>query len=488
MDNKDFDKLFSDKLSETQSFEYMDADWDNVAGRLSSPKKKKRRGGGWLWLFGLGFLFMAGTSIYLASTLNKTNKHLIELKTAVAELEKEQTEKVTIEKVDTIFKQVTILQYDTVKSTRESEQVLVGRSSIGNNSLLEAPDNIINSSTVPNERKTQKVKLENTFIAKTKKQNHIQELNNNIKAIETKTTAEVIPNNDKLLDIESLWMKSLSSSLLSSEMKWRPIDDFQEVPATVKVNKKKKLAWKYLSIGITGGSFLSRELSNRDNPNGSFDYDLLGDDFGSVELKNRFGWDIGVALQYQLGAKFSLTGAVHFQQNIYSGNEGATSALKAISEFASGDDFLLDNESTPNPNSEESINSYTFKQRMIAYQLGVNYTFRNGKKWRPYVGLSASATSMIKQTLYTDSTVIPSSGGNNGNVYAPESSRIKVAESTPINSSFRFTGIIPTVGFQLSINPKMSWQMEGWYRQGFNKEKDYLYGLLGVRTGVSYRF
>ncbi|MFT4666544.1 MAG: hypothetical protein ACI9XB_003510, partial [Gammaproteobacteria bacterium] len=52
MDNKDFDKLFSDKLNETQSFEYMEADWDNVAGRLTPLPKKKRRGGGWLWLFG----------------------------------------------------------------------------------------------------------------------------------------------------------------------------------------------------------------------------------------------------------------------------------------------------------------------------------------------------------------------------------------------------------------------------------------------------
>jgi outer membrane protein W len=495
MDNKDFDKLLSDKLNETQSFEYMEADWDNVAGRLTPLPKKKRRGGGWLWLFGLGFLFMAATSIYLANTLNKTNKYLVELKTAVAELEQGRASQKNIEKVDTIFKQVIITQYDTLNVATINNQIVPQKSIVRNNSRIKISEENAKSAIISKERNTQELKPENILsIATAKEQSHKQGLTNNNKAIETKTkkatttetTIETILNNNKVLGIESLWMRSLSYSLLSGEMAMNPIDDFSEVPATVKANKKKKLAWKYLSIGLTGGSFLSRELKNGEEElsNGAYVYSSDDNDFGAIALNNRYGWDVGVVLQYQLGSKVSLTGSAHFQRNIYSGNGGGASALRAIQLFENTDGFLPD-ETAPELLAEESIRAYTFKQNMITYQLGANYSFRKNKKWRPYLSLSASATSMVKQTLYTDTDGFSTGGINPG--YSLRT-RTKVAESKTINSSFRFTGIVPAAGFQMTLNPKMSWKMEAWYRQGFNKEKDYLYGLLGLRTGVSYRF
>ncbi len=232
-----------------------------------------------------------------------------------------------------------------------------------------------------------------------------------------------------------------------------------------------------MSVGTTGGSFLSRELKSEGNDDARYTSFDLNNGFVSIALKNRYGWDVGLVLEYQLGAKLSLIGSTHFQRNIYSGNGGA-SALKAIESFEEADELPLGGAGLIEVNGE-SLNSYTFKQSMITYQLGARYTFRKNKKWRPYLSLSASAISMVKQTLFED-------GISNGS-YNPVA-RTKVAESKPINSSFRFTGVVPGAGFQMRLNPKMNWQMETWYRQGFNREKDYLYGLLGLRTGVSYRF
>jgi len=204
-----------------------------------------------------------------------------------------------------------------------------------------------------------------------------------------------------------------------------------------------------------------------------------------VTFKERYGWELGLQLEYQLNPKLHLTASTHFQRNVYSGKGGTNEALAAIEVFedsASEDalEFALDPMEVSVGESDASI---LFKQNMINYQLGANYLFRNNKKWRPYLGLSLSATSILKQSLYGTSE-LEDVGTGNQRLYNG-----KLAESKPgTSSSFRFTGLIPKAGFQLALNSKMNWQTEAWYRQGFNKNKDYLYGVLGLRTGVSYRF
>ncbi|MFK7810108.1 MAG: hypothetical protein AB8F74_20040, partial [Saprospiraceae bacterium] len=327
MDNKDFDKIFSEKLKETQEFEYMDSDWENVAGRIQPPEEEERRFSKWFWLLGLGFLIMTGTSLYLASSLNSTNKHLVELKEAVSN---QGTKTVVVP--DTVFEKVTITKIDTIYKTKVVEPVAIRKSIVGNdkNEKVKTPKSTIQSypSSTNTTNSFTRSEQNNTSSAQTESPASSVLNNDNFlnKATKTNLTEQqssqtVIDQNlsddqtEGVFTLDPLQLKELSSSNFSNKDSLASLFEFQK-PFVPAISQTKKLSWKNLSVGVTGGVFMPKhsffQKSNLED-NLTFagaDQESVGD----LDPNCQYGFDVGLLLQYQLGKRVSMTGALHYQQ------------------------------------------------------------------------------------------------------------------------------------------------------------------------------
>ncbi len=78
MSDKDFDKIFGDKLREERAFSSVDNDWQQLSTRLdaksqSMEKDKRRRGAAWLWLLLLPILSLL---LWQINDLKNQNKQL----------------------------------------------------------------------------------------------------------------------------------------------------------------------------------------------------------------------------------------------------------------------------------------------------------------------------------------------------------------------------------------------------------------------------
>ena len=78
MSDKDFDKIFGDKLREERAFSSVDNDWQQLSTRLdaksqSMEKDKRRRGVAWLWLLLLPILSLL---LWQINDLKNQNKQL----------------------------------------------------------------------------------------------------------------------------------------------------------------------------------------------------------------------------------------------------------------------------------------------------------------------------------------------------------------------------------------------------------------------------
>jgi hypothetical protein len=489
MDHNDFDKIFSDKLKETQDFEFMESDWENVLGRIDVPQERKRRGG-WLWLFGLGFLMMAGTSLYLATSLKKTNQHLVELMEAMT--------KATL-RVDTVMKEVRVIEYDTVVvftegsafSTSTSTSTSIPPASGG----LKTKDQRLKTSIPLASGHSFTHSLLHSFT------NHPNGdwLNSTEQAIDTKTTT--LLNTDKPANTDLNWrLATLKSNSWATAPNLLPKGAIEDVPVLTKVNQQKKL--KNLSVGITGGMTLPRQLlvsesARLNNSPAAAQFYLT---YGEFSTNRRNGFDAGLLLQYQTGKHWQLTGAVVYQQINYelsrtffpASQERLLNSDYGLEEFLGGEllisDENVDSTNSPpistNPNSDTiSFGNSGIKQRAIEYRLGTNYVFRPAKKWRPFVGLSVSAMSLRKQELWGNFYEDLENGE-----FDKDNSANKISDLSVKASTFRWNGVVLSTGFQLAINKRLNWQMEAWYQQPFKIRTDQLYNLTGARTGLLYRF
>ena len=63
MDNKDFDKLFSDGLEEEQEFDFRESDWEEVSERIQTNSKRKILW--WQWLIPIMLLVFSGITYCL---------------------------------------------------------------------------------------------------------------------------------------------------------------------------------------------------------------------------------------------------------------------------------------------------------------------------------------------------------------------------------------------------------------------------------------
>lgn len=105
MDNKDFDKIFSDRLQEEQHFDFQESDWDEVVSSIQ--KKPRRKFLWWMWLIPFLFAGFAIVIYSLKSDLNEANKEVLNLNQKIKKLE--------ILKSDTQYQTVTITKYDTIQ-------------------------------------------------------------------------------------------------------------------------------------------------------------------------------------------------------------------------------------------------------------------------------------------------------------------------------------------------------------------------------------
>jgi hypothetical protein len=497
MDHKDFDKIFSDKLKETQDFEFMESDWENVLGRIEVPEKQRRRAG-WLWLLSLGFLMMAGTSLYLAISLKKTNQHLVDLKEALTE---------SAVRVDTIVKEVRVVEYDTVVVFRSGSSNSIPPSA-GRTYVPKTKDQSLKPST--DELSSSSLVNENIpKLPLTQNNQNSDRLNSTIKAInltfvEAGTKTSTLLNADQATsNTVSDWRLSpLKSNSWTTAQTLLPKGAIEDVPVLTKVNKQKKLAWKNLSAGITGGVTLPKQLSlsessGMDNSSASEEWVL---DSGDLLSNRRNGFNAGLLLQYQAGKRWQLTGTVAYQQVNYELTEisfnsaiGARYDDYALNEFIQGGSSFSDEEDTtdittvpPTSTNNDTIRlgNTTIKQKSIEYRLGANYMFRPDKKWRPFLGLSVSAVSLRQQELWGNFY----GDGIDGEYLGRNSAADKISDLYIKPSTFRWDGVLLSTGFQLAINKRINWQMEAWYQQPFKTRSDQLYNLAGLRTGILFGF
>ena len=109
MNDKEFDKIFGDKLREERSFNSQESDWEQLFPRLNAvgqtKEDNKRRAAGWLWLLLLPIFFLF---LWQMNALkNQNNQLAIQLTDVQSQLnaikEPHNTSGIKVSKTDTII-------------------------------------------------------------------------------------------------------------------------------------------------------------------------------------------------------------------------------------------------------------------------------------------------------------------------------------------------------------------------------------------------
>lgn len=395
MSDKDFDKLFGDKLREERAFSSVDNDWEQLSTRLNASsqtkeKDNRRRGAAWLWLLLLPILALF---MWQINDLKNQNKQLV---SQLAEMQ----ELLSANKLghDTIVKQA--IKTDTVIIYK----YLPEKKGIRHNDL---------SLTKKNKRISPPFPIESGFHSSTVSKGFesnltpISEKSNALPISKQVVNADtIIPkslNDDKktaeLLDkLTSLEKQMIDVKQALSDSKMNAanlvdcatrqdslakeliatralVDSLKKSPLSKEAEKvDKSLKNNRLFIGLQGG-----QISYRTTWKNSYGVDV------SKDIKS---YQVGIKVEYALTEKLRLTAEGDFCPFVFTNYwQDSRYNLPAMKFDYQKEKFL----------KAES------KQSLLQGNIGVKYLFTEGSaKWRPFV--SAAYTMMRIQPFGTKFT------------------------------------------------------------------------------------
>ena len=466
MNDKDFDKIFGDKLREERSFNSQDSDWEQLSTRLdavSSPQGKdnRRRGGAWLWLLMLPILSLL---LWQMNDLKNQNKQLA---AQLAELQsqlvayKSQHDTVVqkVQKTDTviIYKYVPMTSKTSLKKNTPTS--FSGKNTSETRGAPSSPRNL-DASAVSKDFLTKNTPVLNNTLVSTNLQNVVQQdtiapkvLNDERKMTEL---AEKLAALDRQIhDLkQALSEQKVSAAHLADCVTKQDtlkkqlndaialVDSLKKHPLSIEPQKSDKtLKNNRLFIGIQGGQI---------------SYKTTWTNAIGVELyKNIKSYQAGLKLEYALTDKVRLTAGgdycpfsflIYWQDKRYN--------LPA-QQF--------------DPQKEKYLKAES-KQTLLQGNIGAKYFFTEGvSKWRPFV--SAAYSMMHIKAFQTKFTYQPLWGQTN---------REQIMQSNAINIQ---NLLLLSGGLEYRFSKYGVAQAEAFYYKDVNKTHQ-TFDLFGLRAAV----
>lgn len=457
MNDKDFDKIFGDKLREERAFNSQDSDWEQLSKRLDvvSPtpeKDNRRRGAAWLWLLALPILSLL---LWQMKEIKEQNKQLAaQLIEVQSQLAAHNLQRDTI--VRNVQKTDTVIIYKYLPVSKKEEK----KKSTTHSLRKDTSDNIIVPPSVSNDFSAKntpkfddsrvlsmsKTALQgDTVIPKAQaEEKRITELNEKLAALDKQIAdlkqaiTESTANAARLADCatnQNLLKKQLGEAVaLADSLKKQPLSE-----ATPKADKS--LTNNRLFVGVQGGRI---------------NYKTTWKNAAGVEIyKNFNSYQGGLKLEYALTDKVRFTAGgdfcpfsflIYWQDPRY--NLPAT-------QF--------------DPLKEKYLKAES-QQTLLQGNIGAKYILTEGTaKWRPYV--SAAYSMMRINPFQTKFTYQPLWGTTN---------REQIVESKAINVS---NLLLLSGGLEYRFSKYAVAQAEAFYYKDVNKTHQ-TFDLFGARAAI----
>ncbi|HHS96013.1 MAG TPA: hypothetical protein ENJ45_05430 [Phaeodactylibacter sp.] len=466
MDPKKFDDIFSKKLKETQSFQYLDSDWESIVPRIQKPEKDNRYFL-WIWALASMLIILLGISIYLAVSLHKTNMDILDLKNSI---QTESTPALSKENM-----QESLPAKEQMPSNANTTKLLPFPATPSDDHTNTAMNIAHNSNTsrklpghnTPNKsphvlRHTKNKKTNTTTKAKTKEETNSQQVSHTV----------LLPN-------------KIQHPLLSNN-EWMPINHLAVLPPPIKPVNNKLFARQNFSSGLTG--LVSFSIASGEK-------DALLSTRPNVETlrskKDKNSFDIGLFFRYKLHTRWNLVATLGINQtNYHYLTRRDTISFITIDVQINANESIEYNpegvafESANSTNLLNDENEIIFKQYSLAYSLGSEFLFRPNKKWRPYIGLSLYALSVQSLKVFGRPSEPISAYSLD-----KSSSTQRLSKARVPKHSFYLYALVPSVGFQQSIGSKIDWYLALSYQQTLYKKNNYLLAApWALQSTVAYRF
>ncbi len=343
MDNKDFDKIFSDGLEEEQDFGFQEKDWEEVSWVIHAQPKRKFVW--WRWLVPVLLIAFGGVVYCLASDLKSARKEISVLHHDIGKLQ--------IIKSDTQYQKVTIIEYDTIRKTIIDEQIVSKKRIV----YIDVPG-------LKSESNTNKNTKSNTNLLNTSKRLGLSE--------SLERGAEEIVEPLGAIDLLEPISLQLEDELKAGKTKEEHFYKTELKPSISKPWHKNKL-----KIGITNAWGVSESSTN------DFYERNAGDKVKKYML------DLGVQGEWAFNHRWRVSGTVAYDR------------IRLLSPMLSEEVLSQLN---LDPSLGNLLSSKTI-QAAIHYKIGIKYYLRTHQKWLPYGGVYASAQSNRSQKISTIYTV-----------------------------------------------------------------------------------
>lgn len=463
MDNNEFDKIFSIKLQEEQSFQFNESDWNTITEKLNYSNKNKKGKFRFL-LISLLLLFLIGTIVCLAFELMKSKRELLNISSANTESNEVKSERNT--NVDTFYSKTSRTTFTNVKQgikPYDFEPIEKHNANLKNNNKLDSNSEENNQKLNPiNLVQELNKSISSNEISKTKSssEEYISDLNRKINEIdrlssENENSKNIIISSNKrsVKNIYNLNKLPLQINLL--DRKIAIINGVDEV----RINNKsilEKDKSDYFSLGVFNGW---SNVSSYFNPFENIYYPLTA-------IKNKkYAYEFGASLVYLFKENIELFA-------IFSYRNSSSKILPSESIWI--EDFI-----TGMTNKKINILEVGVKQKTINQSLGINYRFLKNKKLSPFLGISLEASYLSSLQLnWTYYSYL-----ENPYNYEIINSRQNIHQSTYLIHSLN-----PAIGFRLKISKKCNLQTQVSHSINLKTDKDFIFTTLGIRSSIFYNF
>jgi hypothetical protein len=452
MSDKDFDKIFGDKLREERAFSSVDNDWEQLTARLDAPSQEKekdnrQRGAAWLWLLLIPIFSLL---LWEMNDLKNQNKQL------AAQLAEMQQQLATYNLGrDTIVKQViktdTVIIYKYLPEKKDNRHKDLSLTK--NNTRIVPPSvsKVFDNNTTPISLKSNVFPTSkqgantDTIIPKSlNDEKKTAELLDKLASLEKQmldlkqTLLDSKANASNLADCATR-QDSLAKELIATKVL---VDSLKKTPLSINDEKSdKSLKNNRLFIGIQGG-----QISYRTTWKNSYGVDI------SKDIKS---YQAGVKLEYAITEKLRLTAEGDFCPFSFTNYWQDSRYNLPPLQFDYQKEKFLKAES---------------KQTLLQSNIGVKYLFTEGAaKWRPFV--AAAYTMMRIQPFDTKFTYQPLWGTTN---------REQTTTSKAVNIP---NLILLSGGLEYRFSKHWVAQAEAFYYKDVNKTHK-TFDLFGLRAAI----
>ncbi len=450
MDDKDFDKLFSDKLKDGLPYTSNDRSWDELADQLDAHDRDNKQvvGGAWwqnknlLWLAPLFLATVGGIWWALTSTSNKSNQNTVlinELQQVKTLLEQKDT--VYIEKV--IYKTDTVVRYKYLSQPRQTDNKLPNDSNI----FAPKPTKVNADSPQSNLQTPQFLRIKNLNINKGKPDFTVSKSRSD--DFLTKTDTSFLYQNSETK--QQVKPEITSKSPVFSEKMGAPKQELTEKSTVDSVSK------------ITDSAPVSPQIETKTTKQARF---FIGVNAGAQFLATPQCQGIkNGSFQYGVRIEAALSDAWRVQL-------GGNYARLDIETSQLDDRYNLPAMPAQFQNDDYAMQAVTAVQPQWQAYLGVKYMMGK-KRLRPFVGVAYAMTYVGQHdALY--------------HVHNRRSGSQEVGSSlhpgVTLYNLMQLTG-----GFELKLNRFLSFQTEGFFNKDLNKTAKSC-DNFGVRGGLFFRF